>query len=205
MPSSKTIGQRLHDIRDGTGLSQEKVARAMDVSTRMYQRYEAGENSPGVPELEAFCKVTGSTLGQVLFDNEQEFMKGLSPLRRIPIVNEIPASGFILSFDESPTDQWTYTDNLVEEGLFALRVRGNSMSPRIDDGDIVIVAPQREFENNKIYAVVIDGDEHTLKTVRKVDGGYWLLPFNIADHQPMFVKEDQVVRFYRIVKMQKTL
>lgn len=89
--------------------------------------------------------------------------------------------------------------------MFALRVRGDSMSPRMEDGDIVIVSPNRDFENNRIYAVVIEGDEHTLKTVSKADGGYMLIPFNTPKYPPMFIKDKHMVKLYRVVAMQKVL
>jgi repressor LexA len=147
----------------------------------------------------------GIPKGQLLADNaEYDLSKDVMPLRKIPIVNRIPASGSILGFDESPTTEWTYTDNLTEPGLFALRVHGDSMADRIEDGDLVIVAPNREYENNRVYAIVINGDEHTLKLVRRTKDGYLLIPYNRA-FDPITVETKDVLRMYRVINVVKVL
>lgn len=42
----KTLGEKLRDLRQKSGLSQEKLALIFGVSTRSIVRYEAGEEMP---------------------------------------------------------------------------------------------------------------------------------------------------------------
>lgn len=60
---------------------------------------------------------------------------------------------------------------------FTLMCKGDSMSPRIQDGDLVAVRSQPEVENGEIAAVRI-GEEATLKRVYKRDGFLELRPEN---------------------------
>ena len=55
---------------------------------------------------------------------------------------------------------------------FCLIVKGNSMSPMIDEGDYLIVKKEDgNFINNDICIVLINGDEATVKKVVRTDTG----------------------------------
>lgn len=49
------------------------------------------------------------------------------------------------------------------EGGFALRVRGDSMADRIQEGDVVLLQPGRPRRSGQVCAVRVDEDETTLK------------------------------------------
>ena len=51
-------------------------------------------------------------------------------------------------------------------------------------GDIVIVKKQNDCENNEIAIVIVNGDEGTIKKVRKTDEGIILQPLN-PNYAPM--------------------
>lgn len=66
------------------------------------------------------------------------------------------------------------------EGLFALRVSGDSMTGAgIMDGDVVVVRRHSTPENGDIVAADIDG-EATVKTFKRIDAHIWLMPHNPA-------------------------
>ena len=84
----------------------------------------------------------------------------------------------------------------VEEGLFILKVVGDSMTGAgIFSGDWVVV---RELfdqpRDGDIVAALIQGfeDEGTVKTYRKMDGRVWLMPHNPA-HTPL-PGDDAIIR-----------
>jgi repressor LexA len=54
------------------------------------------------------------------------------------------------------------------------------------DGDWVIVRQQAQAENGEIVAALIDGNEvqGTVKTLKLIDGHYWLMPQN-SSHTPI--------------------
>ena len=61
---------------------------------------------------------------------------------------------------------------------FALKIKGDSMMPRIQDGDVVIVRQQPDIETGDIAIVCINGDEATCKQIKKHSEGISLIPFN---------------------------
>ncbi len=101
---------------------------------------------------------------------------------KIPILGTVTAGSPILAvenFDgyvELPWNSPKYPKN----ELFALRVKGESMiDAGIFDGDTVIVHKGAYADNGRI-AVVLIGDEATVKTFYKENGHYRLQPENKA-------------------------
>ncbi len=77
-----------------------------------------------------------------------------------------------------------------EDGLFALRVRGDSMvGLGILDGDHVIVRPQETARPGQIVVALIDG-EATVKTFRPGRAGLTLEPANPA-YPPIVVRPEE--------------
>jgi len=68
---------------------------------------------------------------------------------------------------------------------FGLRVRGDSMEPRICDGDVVIVRQQPSAEDGDVAVVLVNGDVATVKKIKHSAGGIMLIPNN-PKHETMF-------------------
>lgn len=51
--------------------------------------------------------------------------------------------------------------------FFALRFKGQSMEPKISDGDVVIVRKQDDCDSGDVAVVLVNGDEATVKRIKK--------------------------------------
>jgi SOS regulatory protein LexA len=100
---------------------------------------------------------------------------------RIPVLGHIAAGLPILAQEhiESYVDI-VNPNNFKESELFILIVKGDSMTgSRIYEGDKVVVKIQPDVENGEIAVVNVNGDEATLKKVKKYeDGSVWLISTN---------------------------
>jgi repressor LexA len=98
----------------------------------------------------------------------------------VPVVGHI-AAGTPISAEEHVDDLLTLPRELTGRGqVFALRVRGDSMTgAAICDGDIVVVRQQPEAHSGQIVAAMID-DEATVKVYRRRGGHVYLEPRNPA-------------------------
>ena len=66
-----------------------------------------------------------------------------------------------------------------DPGCYALRVSGDSMIPRLADGDIVVVSPAAALVEGCIVAAYIEPDGDVVKVYRELPGGTVLLtPLN---------------------------
>ncbi|MGH2461885.1 MAG: transcriptional repressor LexA [Chloroflexota bacterium] len=132
--------------------------------------------------------------GIELLDNDGERL----PERvSVPVLGQI-AAGIPIEAIEDRTERVTLTQDLVPfEGVYALRVRGQSMiEDLIADGDLVIVRPKETAENGAIVvALLTDGPgtegQVTLKRFYRERDQIRLQPAN-STMQPIYVRPDQV-------------
>ena len=107
--------------------------------------------------------------------------------QRVPLLGDIACGEPILA--EENLEGYVEVDASVRCD-FTLRCRGDSMEPRLHDGDIVMIRIQPDVLDGQIAAVLIGG-EATLKHVSHLPGraGLRLMPENPA-HAPIFVTPD---------------
>lgn len=74
---------------------------------------------------------------------------------------------------------------------FALEISGDSMYPRMEEGDVIIVLKQQWCNNGDIMVVRVNGDEATVKKVIKQDNGILLIAFN-PEYEPIFYTHKQM-------------
>jgi SOS-response transcriptional repressor LexA len=126
-----------------------------------------------------------------------------SRLVELPLISAVPAGKVATMFHPDHVDDYVTVDDVRDPGAFALRVKGNSMSPRIEDGDVVIVSPQAEARNGDICVVRVEGED-TLKKV-KFEGTYvHLIPLN-PEYEPVTVRRKDVNFVWKVVKLIKEL
>ncbi|MBR5942235.1 MAG: LexA family transcriptional regulator, partial [Clostridia bacterium] len=80
-------------------------------------------------------------------------------------------------------------DSSEGEEFFALRVRGSSMEPRFMEGDVVIVRRQDDAESGDVV-VALNGDDATIKQLKKLPHGIMLVPFNREFEPLLFTRSD---------------
>ena len=126
--------------------------------------------------------------------------RGIRILRRqggtfkVPFLGQI-AAGQPISFADDPHEAIELTADIVrqQEGLFALRVKGDSMvDALVHDGDIVVMKHQQEAEPGEMVAVRLrDKDETTLKRFYSEGNRVRLQPANPA-FQPLYARPSNV-------------
>jgi repressor LexA len=129
--------------------------------------------------------------------------KGRQRFAELPLISAVPAGRVSTLFPPEYAEDSVTVADLKDPQAFGLRVKGNSMAPRIEDGDIVIVSPQHEARSGDICVVRVNGED-TLKKV-KFEGVYvHLVPLN-PDFEPMTVKKKDVNFVWKVVKLIKEL
>jgi repressor LexA len=105
--------------------------------------------------------------------------------RDIPVLGRIAAGSPILAA-ENLDDVLTLPVDLVGEGpVFLLQVKGDSMvDAGIHEGDLVAVHKQPDARDGEIVAALIDGEEATVKRLRRRHGRVVLESENFA-YPPM--------------------
>jgi repressor LexA len=106
-------------------------------------------------------------------------------LREIPLLGRIAAGTPILA-SEHVEEVMPLPVSLVGDGpVFLLEVKGDSMiDAGIHEGDLVAIHSQKEARDGEIVAALVDGEEATVKRLRRKDGKVILESAN-PDYPPM--------------------
>jgi repressor LexA len=178
------IGQRIQEKMRERGISQNRLAKAAQISQSGLSSIIAGSVSPKEVTMQAIAKALDCSVSELM----GEYALGFIPIRptSVPIIGNV-ACGERVTPD-------TNADGFLDqpEGVhadFALRCKGDSMQPTFLDGDFVLIRQQPEVENGQIAAVNIGG-ETTLKHVYFQEGGILLTADN-AKYPPVFVPAGQ--------------
>ena len=213
-----TIGERIRSSRENKELDQTVLAGKIGVVTRTLQRWEKGDQIPDGISLTKIAKATNVQptwlltgdgemyVNSTLPENVYPIQGGLQRKSRtidLPLISAVPAGKVAKLFHPDYVDNFVTVEDVKDSQAFALKVKGNSMSPRIEDGDTVVISPQREAHSGDICVIRVN-DEDTLKKV-KFEGNYiHLIPFN-SDFEPVTVKKKDVNFVWKVVKLIKEL
>ena len=66
------------------------------------------------------------------------------------------------------------------------------MEPKLLEGDIVIVRKQNDVDNGDTAIVLVNGDEATVKQIKKTDTGIMLVGLNVEVYQPHFYTNKEI-------------
>ena len=187
------IAKNIKRLRLGAGYSQEQLARKLNISQGAISQWEKGKTIPDTPLLLQMAQIFGVSLDEFTNDSPQRDLDGVVAMRKmvVPIVGEIACGTPILASENVEG----YAD--LPDGVhadFALRCKGDSMSPLFEDGDLVLIRQQPEVEDGQIAAIGIDG-EATLKHVYKNGNGV-LLCANNPKYAPITANPEEDVKVY---------
>ena len=104
---------------------------------------------------------------------------------RIPVYGKV-AAGIPIEAITDIEDYEEITPELAAKGNYiALKIKGDSMSPYILNGDTVIVRLQNDCEDGDIAIVLVEQNDATCKKIKKTPQGLYLMPLNTA-YEPIF-------------------
>ena len=171
----RTFGQNLRALRAERGFSQEELAALLGTTKQVVSRYENGQRTPKVTVVEEFARRLGVPLSALLGAAAAQ-----GGALRVPVLGYVRA-GIPLTAVEEILDYEEVPPALAHLGeLFALKIKGDSMEPRMKEGDVIIVRKQSDVDTGDIAVVLVNGDEATVKKIKKRQDGLELIPNNPA-------------------------
>ncbi len=180
----------------------KKVAARAGISRTAVYNYMAGDRAPRSAILHRLASVCGVSLEWLLATSDQvRDVSGHVP-DDLPVVGRAGAGRGEFSEDGFPVGEgWSRVSrpyDLKDANAFGVEVRGDSMSPRYENKEIVVCSPDREWHSGD-YCVVktVDG-EYLVKRVKRQDNHLVLI--SIAHgHDPIIMPLSEIAGIYRIV------
>ena len=111
---------------------------------------------------------------------------------RIPVLGSVPCGIPADAVEFWDTDEWEeISEKMSRQGtFFALKVKGDSMSPRIQKGDVLIVQQTPDAESGEVVIAKINGQDACCKKLIKHPEGIVLQSFN-PSYEPMYFSNEE--------------
>lgn len=186
------------------GMKPNPAAAEIGFSSAAVTKWKNG-TVPRGKALQQIAEYFGVSVSELLNDLppvEGEPVMGINPkLRReqgekIAVLSSVGAGiplEAINTFDQDDPDSWEEISKLeaAKGPHYALRIRGNSMSPRIRHGDVVIVQVTDHYEDGDTVIALVNGSEGVCKVLEFRDDGIALKSTN-PDYPPMIFTREQI-------------
>lgn len=185
------ILKSLVNLRQQRGLLQKDVAAAIGVDRTTYVKYERGTSEPNFDILARIAEYFDVSVDYLLGRASRPDAPASTGGVWIPVLGAVQA-GIPVEAIEDIEDYEEITKEMAAQGEhFALRVRGESMEPKFSEGDVVIVRKQEDIETGDIAVVIVNGDEATIKKIKKGPDGIILIASNHA-FEPMYYSNNEI-------------
>jgi repressor LexA len=210
-----TFLDRLDMLCKEKNISKRKLEREAGLGTASTTKWKKEGSVPNQTSLEKLSEYLGVSvsylIGESEFRTEQEAVidgwnkrfatdglkeevKRIEQGVRIPVVGTVPCGIPTEAIEMMDADDWEeISEQMSRSGrFFGLKVQGDSMTPRIMEGDVVIVRQQSSAESGDVVIVKVNGEEATCKKLVKHEHGISLVPYNSA-YEPMYFSHEEII------------
>lgn len=144
------------ELAEKTGIDKSKI------SSYMSGRYKARQD--GVYLLAKALCVSEAWLMGYDVPMEKKLNIDIIQPKRVPVLGKISA-GLPLYAEEQLEGYMMAPEIAIKDGIeyFYLRVQGDSMNTKFNDGDLVLIQKQDTLENGEIGAIRVNGFDATVK------------------------------------------
>lgn len=190
------IGSNIRFLRTQHGYSQEDLAEKLGYkSYTTITKWESGVSEPTLKkasEIAAFFNISVNDLCYKDLTLPLPTSVKTSKAVSINVLGHV-AAGIPLEAIEEIVDTEEITEDLARTGdFFCLRIQGDSMEPRICDGDVVIVRKQEDADSGDIVIAMVNGDDAVCKRLIKYTYGIGLISLNAAKYEPMMYTPEEI-------------
>lgn len=189
-----SFGAKLKKCRKDMSLSQKEFGQKIGVAESTVSLYESNKRFPDADTLKKISALFGVSLDYLLGNAPAKAVQQKTTGRgvRIPVLGRVVA-GIPIEAVEEILDYEEITPELAASGeFFALKIRGHSMEPRMMEGDVVIVRRQDDVESGDVAIVLVNGNEATVKRVKKQEDGITLIATNTSVYEPHFYSNKEI-------------
>lgn len=170
----ETVGERIRLCREKLGMSQEELAKALGYRSRSsVNKIELGAQKLTQSKIAAIAEALHTTPSYIMgWDEEQAVSRAFNvvPMGKQgmrPIYGSISAGlGEYVEGSNEVLGWEPAGEKYGADDYFYLRVVGDSMSPKIEDGDLILIRRQESVDSGDIGAFLVDGEEGYVKRVK---------------------------------------
>ncbi|BEU88715.1 hypothetical protein TAMA11512_21790 [Selenomonas sp. TAMA-11512] len=185
---------KIKEYRKLQKMTQKELGEKIGVKHNTVSGYENGTNEPEQDILFKIAAALDVSINDLFPETRSDVTTTRTQKKgiRIPVLGSVVA-GIPLEAIEDIIDYEEIDEELARTGdFFALQVRGDSMEPVLYEKDVVIVRKQTTADTGDIAIVLINGNDATVKKVRRERGGVMLIGYNAATYEPHFYTDEEI-------------
>ncbi len=190
-----TIAERIKEALFIRNMRQSDLVEKTGIGKSSISTYLSGAYEPKQRNIYKIAKA---------LDVSESWLMGADvPMNRIDLFSKSSSSvtiniygrvaaGIPLEMIEDIIDTEEIPEDLARTGeFFGLKIHGDSMEPKISDGDIVIVRKQDDAETGDTVIATVNGTDATCKRLRKYRDGIELIATN-PSYEPIYFSNQDI-------------
>lgn len=196
------FGARLIKIMEMKNMTSADLSKKIGKAESQISQWRIGVRVPAQENL--FLLAKALDISPELLDpknpinQESNVEKAEVPHGKVPLISWTHAGEWASSTDPYPVgmaEDWVSWDT-KHKGVYALKVRGNSMEPEYRDGDIIFVDPTKQPIINDDIVAEFDGETQLKRLkVYKPQEMVLLSPLNQIGHKDVILTGKELKKF----------
>ena len=203
------FSERLREARKAKHYSQAEVSRLLGVTQQAVGKWETGRSTPDPQTVARLAEILDTTADMLLGLQSNADAHGAVGQRAfsqytqcpIPVVGTVRAGYDALAFEEDYGTEYASVKD--PQNYFYLVVKGDSMEPRISDGDLALIHRQNTLDNGDLGVMVYGDGNGTLKKYIQRGNAVVLHPFN-PDYEDLIIRGEELDHLYIAGKVVET-
>lgn len=189
--------EKYEELKKLNNVKDVDVSRETGINRSTFSDWKSGRSSPKIDKLKKIADFFGVSMSYFTGEKGQETdsKKGV----KIPILGKV-AAGIPIEEIEDVRGYEEIPEDMANHGqYFCLEIKGDSMEPRMVEGDIVVVKVQNTAETGDVVIAQVNGNEATCKKLLISQSGLSLLSLNPKYDPMVFTAEDVENKPVRII------
>lgn len=186
----ENINTIIKEYRKMRKMSLDNLSESTGIAKSTLSRYENNSNQKldikRIYEIAEVLEIPNKVI-------EDSLLGGLSMYEfftaKVPLLGKVCA-GYGIIAQEDIVGYEVVEAKYGTGEYFCLQVKGDSMSPKIDNGSIVLVKQQDSVESGDLAIVIVDNEEGMIKKVVYDDDSIKLISFNPFYPERVFEKHE---------------
>ena len=203
----ETLGQRIKRLRKSLGISQQALADACGWSSQSrIGNYESDLREPSLADLLLIAPALGVSIAELAGDDGPADQAQPQPIGHarggtVPVVGhaQLGVHGYFeeIDFPVGHGDGYLVIHS-DDPNAYGLRVSGDSMHPRIKNGEYVLIEPNKPFHaGDEVMVRTLDGQAMIKEFIYLRDGMYRFDSVN-QNHPPLHIAQGQVSKIHLV-------
>lgn len=174
------------DLLKQKGITAYRVAKDTGINYQIFSDWKRGKSKPKHDKILKIAKYLGVS---------DDYLEGLQEQNETTVTTKLPILGYVpcgIPIEEvENVIGYVNVSPRIDKEHFGLIAKGDSMFPKIEEGDLLIIHYTSNVPNGKIAIVKVNGDEATCKKIIFNENGLTLIPLNNR-YDPIYFSKEQV-------------